>query len=69
MKKLAITGLLLLVLLNMLFAAMDYTMLDPLSLPTYTGYINDPGVKIVYEDANGEYILVEIDGQLHAFYL
>ncbi|MDD2424379.1 MAG: hypothetical protein PHT37_06925 [Candidatus Cloacimonetes bacterium] len=69
MKKLAITGLLLLVLLNMLFAAMDYTMLDPLSLPTYTGPLSSPEVKIVYEDANGEYILVEIDGQLHVFYL
>lgn len=69
MKKLAITGLLLLVLLNMLFAAMDYTMLDPLSLPTYTGPLSDPGVKIVHEDANGEYVLVEIDGQLYTFNL
>lgn len=69
MKKIALALLLMLLVLNLLFAAIDYTTVDPLSLPTYTGSLIVPEVKIVYEDANGEYILVEINGQLHVFYL
>ncbi|HOH98134.1 MAG TPA: hypothetical protein PL188_07500 [Candidatus Cloacimonadota bacterium] len=44
--------------------------IDPnLRLPVYTGSINDPCLRIVYEDANGEYILVEFEGVLYVFYL
>lgn len=69
MKKIVLALLMVLLVLSMLFAAMDYTKVDPLSLPTYAGSLIVPEVKIVYEDANGEYILVEINHILYAFYL
>lgn len=69
MKKFFLIGILLVLCFNLLMAEIDYTQVDPLSLPTYSGSLLDPSVKVVYEDANGQYILVEINGQLHAYYL
>lgn len=52
---------------SQLRASIDYTKLDPLSLPNYAGSLFDPTVKLVYEDASGQYILVEVNGVLHAY--
>lgn len=69
MKKLFLIGILSVLCFAFLLAEIDYTMVDPRSLPTYSGSLYEPSVKVVYEDANGQYILVEINGQLHAYYL
>lgn len=69
MKKIPLVILLLMLVLNVLFAALDYSTVDPLSLPTYTGSLNNPSIRVVYEDADGKYILVEINGILYAFYM
>lgn len=69
MKKLILIGILSVLCLALLLAEIDYSQIDPLSLPTYSGSLYDPSVKVVYEDANGQYILVEVNGQLHAYYL
>ncbi|HOV16373.1 MAG TPA: hypothetical protein PLF50_02600 [Candidatus Cloacimonadota bacterium] len=69
MKKITIVLLLLIFVMGLLFSEVSYSTIDPLSLPTYTGPLNNPNVKIVFEDANGEYILVIFDGKLYAFYM
>ncbi|NLK49696.1 MAG: hypothetical protein GX294_03510 [Candidatus Cloacimonetes bacterium] len=69
MKKLCLIGILSVMCFAFLFAEPDYTMIDPLSLPTYSGSLYEPSVKVVYEDASGKYILVEVNGKLHAYYI
>lgn len=69
MKKLFLIGMVLVLCCSLLIAEIDYTQVDPLSLPTYSGSLYEPSVKVVYEDANGQYILVEVNGVLHAYYL
>ena len=69
MKKLILIGMLSVFCLAFLLAEIGYKQIDPLTLPTYSGSLYDPSVKVVYEDANGQYILVEVNGQLHAYYL
>ncbi len=56
-------------LAGMLFAALDYTTVDPLSLPVYTGLPGDAGILVVFEDAGGQYVLVSVDGFLYVCYL
>jgi len=58
MKKLFLIGMVLVLCCSFLIAEIDYTQVDPLSLPTYSGLLYEPSVKVVYEDANGQYILV-----------
>lgn len=69
MKKTTMVMLLLILVMGLLFSEASYSSIDPLSLPTYTGPLNNPNVKIVFEDANGEYILVILDRKLYAFYM
>jgi hypothetical protein len=38
----------------------DYSAIDPLTLPVYLDSLNDPGVEIRYEYSDGEYIIIEI---------
>ena len=50
-------------------AELPYKGIDPNTVPVFIGSLNDPGVKIVYEDPEGEYIFIEIDGVLYVYYL
>ncbi|HOD17855.1 MAG TPA: hypothetical protein PLF50_07040 [Candidatus Cloacimonadota bacterium] len=48
---------------------LPYKAIDPNTIPIFVGSINDPSVKIVYEDPEGEYIFIEINGILYVYYL
>jgi len=69
MKKLILYIVLAVVCLNLFCAVIDYTVIDHQTLPVYKGSLNDPIVKIVYEDPYGLYIFVEYEGVLCVFYL
>jgi len=46
----------------------DYSAIDPLTLPVYLGSLTAPGVEIRYEDPDGEYIIIEIGDIIYVFY-
>ncbi len=46
----------------------DYSAIDPFTLPVYLGSLNDPGVEIRYEDSEGEYIIIEIGDITNIYY-
>ena len=46
----------------------DYSAIDPFTLPVYLGSLNAPGVEIRYEDSEGEYIIIEIGDIIYVFY-
>jgi hypothetical protein len=46
----------------------DYSAIDPFTLPVYLGSLNAPGVEIRYEDPDGEYIIIEIGDIIYVFY-
>lgn len=49
-------------------AEIDYSVIDPCTLPVYLGSLNAPGVEIRYEDPDGEYIIIEIGDTIYVFY-
>jgi len=48
---------------------LPYKAIDPGTVPVFKGSMEDPGIRIVYEDPEGEYIFIEIDGVLYVYYL
>ncbi len=69
MKKVISLTVLAVFLAGLLFAALDYTTIDPSSLPVYSGLPGDAGILVVFEDAGGQYVLVLVDGYLYVCYL
>ena len=69
MKRIILFLVLAVFSLNLVCAEIDYTAIPPHSLPLFKGSLSDPIVKIVYEDPNGIYVLVEYEGVLYVFYL
>ncbi len=55
--------------LNLICAEIDYSAIDHQTLPVYTGSIEDPGIRVIYEDKYGLYIIVEYEGVLYVYYL
>lgn len=69
MKRIVLFLALAVVSLSLICAEIDYTAIPPQSLPLYTGSLEDPLIKIVYEDQNGKYVYVEYNGVLYVCYL
>ncbi|MDZ4182413.1 MAG: hypothetical protein U1B83_06015 [Candidatus Cloacimonadaceae bacterium] len=69
MSKLVSAALLSLLLSVSVMFADTNTKDDPTTMPVYTGSINDPNVKVVYEDTTGKYVVVIVDGVLKIYYL
>lgn len=69
MKRLILFMALAVFSLNLVCAEIDYTAIQPQSLPLYNGSLSDPIIKIVYEDQNGQYVFVEYQGVLYVCYL
>ena len=69
MKKLVIFLVLAVFSLNLFCAVIDYSIIDHQTLPVYTGSLENPEIRIIYEDPFGIYILVEYDNVLYVFYL
>ena len=69
MKRIILFLALAVVSLSLICAEIDYTAIPPQSLPIYTGSLEDPLIKIVYEDQNGKYVYVEYQGVLYVSYL
>lgn len=69
MSKLVSAALLSLLLTVSVMFADTNTKYDPNTLPVFTGSINDPTVKVVYEDSTGNYVVVIVDGVLKIYYL
>jgi hypothetical protein len=49
-------------------SGIDYSAIDPCTLPVYLGSLNTPGVEIKYEDPDGEFIIIEIGDIIYVFY-
>mgnify|MGYP000891562096 CR=1 FL=1 len=69
MKRIILFLALAVVSLSLICAEIDYTAIPPQSLPLYTGSLENPLIKIVYEDQNGKYVYVEYNGVLYVCYL
>ncbi|MCB5271530.1 MAG: hypothetical protein LHW56_06765 [Candidatus Cloacimonetes bacterium] len=69
MRKMTLLVMLVVLCSSLLFGALDYSVIDPGCLPTYTGSLCDPEIRIVYTDASGLYILIEYQGVLHIVYI
>jgi len=58
-----------LVMVTFLVASeIDYSAIDPFTLPVYLGSLNAPGVEIKYEDPDGDFIIIEIGDIIYVFY-
>lgn len=68
-SRLIILSLLILLSIQFVFANNPYEAIDPSTLPLYLGSMNAPGVKVVYENEIGQYLLLEIEGVLYVVYL
>lgn len=68
-SKAIILSLLILFTVQLIFANNPYEAIDPSTLPIYPGSMNAPGIKIVFEDENGLYILLESEGVLYVVYI
>jgi len=69
MKRIILLLVLAVIGINLFCAEPDYTTIPPQSLPLYSGSLDDPLIKIVYEDQNGQYVFVEYQGVLYVCYL
>lgn len=65
MKRLIFYAVLVVVSINLYSAVIDYTFINPQSLPVFSGSMSDPNIRIVYEDPDGVYVYIEIDGVLY----
>ncbi len=69
MLKRSVLVLAVLFVITLLVASeIDYSAIDPYTLPVYLGSLNAPGVEIRYEDPDGEYIIIEIGDLIYVFY-
>ncbi|HOY85730.1 MAG TPA: hypothetical protein PLQ80_10605 [Candidatus Syntrophosphaera sp.] len=68
LKRSALVLAVLVVVTFLVASEIDYSAIDPLTLPVYLGSLNDPGVEIRYEDSEGEYIIIEIGDIIYVFY-
>ncbi len=69
MKKLILFLIVAVISLNMICAVIDYTAINHQTLPVYSGSLDNPSIKIVYEDPYGIYVFVEYEGVLYVFFL
>ena len=69
MKKVVLFLVLAVLSLNLVCAAIDYSLIPPQSLPTFTGSLDDPQVNIVFEDPEGVYLYIENNGFLYVNYI
>ncbi len=65
MKKMIVILALILISINLICAGVDYTSINPDTLPEYVGSLQDPQIKIVYYDPYGIYIFIEFNGSLY----
>jgi len=66
MKKFLVSALLLIALsLPMVLSATNYADIDPNSLPVFTGSMNDPEIRIVYQKDG--YVYVVHNGHLYIY--
>jgi len=68
LKRSALVLAVLFVITVLMASEIDYSAIDPFTLPEYLGSLNDPGVEIRYEDPEGEYIIIEIGDIIYVFY-
>lgn len=47
----------------------NYDLIDPSSLPEFTGDLTQVEHTLKYEDSQGEYIYILIDGKLYVYYI
>ncbi len=68
LKRLVLVMAVLFVITFLVASKIDYSAIDPLTLPVYLGSLTAPGVEIRYEDPDGEYIIIEIGDIIYVFY-
>jgi len=68
LKRIMLVLTVLFVVTFLVAVEIDYSAIDPCTLPVYLGLLNAPGVEIRYEDPDGEYIIIEIDDTIYVFY-
>ena len=68
LKRIMLVLTVLFVVTFLVAAEIDYSAIDPCTLPVYLGLLNATGVEIRYEDPDGEYIIIEIDDTIYVFY-
>ncbi|MDD3534518.1 MAG: hypothetical protein PHC50_00015 [Candidatus Cloacimonetes bacterium] len=69
MKRLLLVLSVAVISLNMMCAVIDYSAINHQTLPVYSGSLNNPIIKIVYEDPYGLYVFIEYEGVLYVCYL
>jgi len=69
MKRFIFYAVLAVISLNVYCAVIDYTMINPQTLPVYSGSLSDPNVRTIYEDPNGINLFIEYEGVLYVIYL
>ncbi len=70
MKKATFIPMILLLLIMGLHGKTDqYEDIDPATLPVFTGVLSSTDATIKYEDTQGKYIYIEIDGVLYVYYV
>ena len=69
MKRLVMFLVLAVFSLNLICAEIDYSAIDHQTLPVYTGSLEGPEIRIIYEDKYGLYIIVEYEHVLYVYYL
>jgi len=70
MKKLvAIIFMIICIGMGLRASEFSYENINPHTLPTYVGSLTNPNIQVVYEDPNGTYVLVLINGVLYVYYL
>jgi hypothetical protein len=68
LKRSALVLAVLFVITVLMASEIDYSLIDPFTLPVYLGSLNDPGVEIRYEDSEGGDIIIEIGDIIYVFY-
>ncbi|MCB5246538.1 MAG: hypothetical protein LHW57_00750 [Candidatus Cloacimonetes bacterium] len=68
LERLVLILVVLFVITFLAASEIDYSAIDPFTLPVYLGSLNGPGVEIRYEDSEGEYIIIEIGDIIYVFY-
>lgn len=69
MRKLVMFLILAVFSLNLICATIDYSAINHQTLPVYTESLEDPEIRIVFEDKYGLYIMVEYQDVLYVYYL
>ena len=69
MKKTVLLLVLAILSLNLIASSLHYSQVPLNALPTFTGSLDDPHVKVVYYDETDTYAVVEYEGVFYVFYL